>query len=241
MFFVGVGASHNIAFLQYRRDNRPFAFICRCNCLNDGQTCFLHRTFKGSLDLVRRIQFATCIFCFNNHQDTGTPFLFRGFHFRIITLAMLFRRGIVHVIVNILEVSIRSDSWFVDRFYTVIVKISMNKINGVASQNHALGANKRNTIVVKLNRMLEDFAQAVKVHFILEEDSILLKQQGKCRHDIQTLCHSIRHDCFTQVNQYKIKRSKVFLGKHQQALCRVAKPPLNLIIVPMRLRTKVLE
>ena len=99
----------------------------------------------------------------------------------------------------------------------------------------------RTYVPMNLNRLWKHVLKFSKVNLILDKDPIRLQQKRKRLNNIQPLCNFKRHDSLGEVHHHHIETSKIILGKHHETLGSVPEPPFHLVVVEMRLCSKVLE
>lgn len=80
-----------------------------------------------------------------------------------------------------------------------------------------------------------------EIEFVLDENAVRFNKQRKRLQDIQFIRHFEGHDGLRKIYQYHIEGPEIVLRQHQKAFRGIAEPPLDPVIVKVRLRSEVFE
>mmetsp|Transcript_25839 Transcript_25839/g.37986 ORF Transcript_25839/g.37986 Transcript_25839/m.37986 type:complete len:257 (+) Transcript_25839:394-1164(+) len=124
-----------------------------------------------------------------------------------------------------------------------MIKLGIQKVHLIRPTKHQLiVTNVKHILDIQLNASIKYPTQPLKISkIVLHHDPCWTQQQLHCTKHIQSFGHSHTHDSLGQIQQHQIKCTKVLSWQQCQALCTIAKPPLNPFIIKMRLCLEVLK
>ena len=124
----------------------------------------------------------------------------------------------------------------------VLDRLMVEEVYSLTAHSKSLVTHDGNVLHIEPCRVLEKGGHLIQVGpFVLDHDALGTKEQRQSLKHVQMIRYAQGRNGLRQVDEDKVKRTKVLSGQQFQALDGISEPPLDSLILKMRLRMKVFE